>query len=483
MQNKSIKANMFYNTLLTVSSFVFPLFTFTYVARVLTPVGTGKVAFVNSILNYFMYLSTLGIPTYALRECVKVRSNKNELSKLFQELLLINIVSTLISYVLLFACVINISKFNQYKALFWSMSCVLLLNTIGVEWLFKALEEYKYITTRSLILRTIVIPLTFIFVRNENDYIAYGVLTVFTASASSVLNFIKVRKYVSFRRTQCLSIKQHIKPILVLFGSTVIISIYNNFDISMLGFLSTETEVGYYNAALKLKSMLLAVSTSITAVLIPKMVDYYSRQLFSEANKLLKKSLQISMLTALPLVVYTFIYAKDLLIFVCGDKYISAVPSLRVLCLCIIPLILTNIFGNQVLIPMGMEKRFTTSVFVGLWINLVLNSVLIVKIGSVGAAFATLVTEIWNLYYMSAGKKDIRNYLLKSINYGKYLVPILMAAITSIGLGVIFKDTNVFVRLVLTTIIYFFVFGIVHLCFKEETVYPIFVKIRNRMKK
>ncbi len=62
MNQKSIKKNMLMSTILTSANFVFPLITYSYVARVLTPAGTGKVAFVNSILSYFSYLAILVIP-------------------------------------------------------------------------------------------------------------------------------------------------------------------------------------------------------------------------------------------------------------------------------------------------------------------------------------------------------------------------------------------------------------------------------------
>lgn len=180
MQHKSMKKNMLMSIINTSSGFVFPLITYSYVARILHTTGTGKVAFVQSVLTYFSYIASLGISGYGMRECAKVRDDRNKLSKLTQELLIINLVSTIFSYALLIAVVVLSSKLQSYKSLFWVMSCSILLQTLGMEWLYGALEEYSYITIRSLVFKTISVILIFVLVKNENDYITYGALTIFT---------------------------------------------------------------------------------------------------------------------------------------------------------------------------------------------------------------------------------------------------------------------------------------------------------------
>ena len=98
-KEKSISKNVLLNTVLTLSNFAFPLITYSHVARILGPAGIGKVAFVNSILQYFSYLAILGIPVYGLRECSKLRNDKEALSHLVQELLVIAIIATVFSYI------------------------------------------------------------------------------------------------------------------------------------------------------------------------------------------------------------------------------------------------------------------------------------------------------------------------------------------------------------------------------------------------
>ena len=72
-ENNSIKFNFIVNSLLTISSFIFPLITFPYVSRILLPEGTGKVSFATSVVTYFNMFAQLGIPTYGICACAKVR--------------------------------------------------------------------------------------------------------------------------------------------------------------------------------------------------------------------------------------------------------------------------------------------------------------------------------------------------------------------------------------------------------------------------
>ena len=140
---------MIMNAILTMSSFIFPLITFPYASRVLLPSGTGKVAFANSVITYFTMFAQLGIPTYGIRACAKSRDDKIQLSKIVHELLCINIITCFCMYIAFIVMLFTVPRLNQDLSLFLIMGISIGLNAIGVEWLYKALEQYSYITIRS----------------------------------------------------------------------------------------------------------------------------------------------------------------------------------------------------------------------------------------------------------------------------------------------------------------------------------------------
>ena len=90
-RGKSVKKNFVMNALLAMSGFVFPIITFPYVSRVLGPAGTGRVSFATSVIAYFSMFAQLGIPTYGIRACAKVRDDRMALTRTVHELLGINL--------------------------------------------------------------------------------------------------------------------------------------------------------------------------------------------------------------------------------------------------------------------------------------------------------------------------------------------------------------------------------------------------------
>ena len=97
-KQSSLKVNFILNAILTISGFLFPLISFPYVSRVLQPIGTGKVQTATSFVAYFSMIAGLGIPTYGVRVCAKARDDKDKLSRVVQELFIINAVMSVVSY-------------------------------------------------------------------------------------------------------------------------------------------------------------------------------------------------------------------------------------------------------------------------------------------------------------------------------------------------------------------------------------------------
>jgi O-antigen/teichoic acid export membrane protein len=270
---------------------------------------------------------------------------------------------------------------------------------------------------------------------------------------------------------------------MILFSASLIISIYANFDLIMIGFIKDEYAVGLYDAALKVKNVVLSLSTAITSVFIPRISNYYSKKDFAGIKDLIIKSFKVSMVLALPATVYTFMYSKNVLIFLSGSEYIPATSTLQMLMLCTLALILTNIFANQLLIPFGKEKRFTQSVFVGLFINIILNFLLIPKYGSYGAAIGTLVTEIWNVIWMATGVKEYIGVLFKETKWYKYIIALILPIVTCFFVNSLLLDLKNIYIVLTTGIIFVSLYYLVLLIFKEDILLNNINKVFRKIKK
>lgn len=465
-KQKSLKINFIMNAFLTMSSFIFPLITFPYISRILLPEGTGKVSFATSVISYFVILAQLGIPTYGIRACAKVRDNREELSKTAHELLIINIIMCCFSYLILGILLMTVPKFKSEKTLLIIVSLTLLFNTIGMEWLYKALEQYMYITIRSIIFKVIAVIAMFLLVHEKSDYIIYGAISIFASSASNIFNLINVHKYINLKPIGNYNLKQHLKPVFIFFAISCAATIYTNLDTVMLGFIKTDSDVGCYNAAVRIKSILVSIVTSLGVVLLPRASYYLEHNMISEFYKITKKAINFVFIIAVPLMVYFILFAKEGIFLLSGSAYIGAVKPMQIIMPTLVFIGLTNIMGIQMLVPMGKEKIVLYSEIAGALVDLVINIVLIPRWASAGAAIGTLVAEIivWIVQYCAL-RKDVKSAYL-TIDYKTILWAILMAIV-----GVVWVKTlsiNVFFKLIISAVMFFGIYFGVLMIRKDE---------------
>ena len=230
MEKISLKKNFIMNCILTVSSLAVPFVTFPYVSRILLPEGIGRVSFATSVINYFLIFVQLGIPTYGIRAIAQVRDNRRDLSQRIKEILLINIFTCFIGYLFLAVFLMFGISDYEYRLLYCILGITLLTDSLGVEWLYKGLEQYRYMTIRSLFFKFLSLMGIFLFVKEKQDYLVYAFFSVFASAGSNLCNFIMIHKYVDREKIKIRDTIKHLKPILYFLAMSVAITVYTNLD-------------------------------------------------------------------------------------------------------------------------------------------------------------------------------------------------------------------------------------------------------------
>ncbi len=467
VKQHSVKYNFIMNFILTASNFIFPLITFPYVSRVLLASGNGKVNFAASVVNYFLMAASLGIPTYGIRACAKVRDDKDALSKTVQEILIINLFSTALVTLTYLICIFTVPRFEQDKTLYLIEGVNIVLNMFGVNWLYQALEQYDYITVRSVIFKFISMILMFLLVHQQSDYRIYAAITVVAAVGSNILNFIRLRRFVTFNRFNNYEFKKHLRPIFILFAQSVTTSIYTNLDTVMLGFMKNDEAVGLYTASVKVKGILLSIVTSLGSVLLPRMSYYVKQNAKDEFYKLLRLALNAVLFMSFPLAVYFSIESRNCILFLAGQGYLGAIPAMAIITVAIIPTGLTGIIGIQTLTPLNREKQVLFSVIVGAVTDFLLNLIMIPRWGAAGAALATTIAEFLVLLVQIILARDILKNVAGEIHFIKYL---LITAAVSIPTLILTQRLhyNVFINLVITAFVFFGIYVLILYAVKDE---------------
>lgn len=479
--DKSLKLNIIMNAILTMSSFIFPLITFPYVSRVLLPVGTGKVSFATSLISYFSMFAQLGIPTYGIRACAKVRDDEEELTRTAHELLAINLVMDVISYLSLVVALVFVPRLQEDKTLYVVVSFTIVLTSVGMEWLYKALEQYIYITVRSIVFKFIALIAMFLFVREQENYVIYGGITIFASCASNILNILNVHKYISMRPVGHYNIKRHLKPVFVFFAMSCATTIYTHMDTVMLGFMATDEDVGYYNAAVRIKSILVSIVTSLGTVLLPRASYYIEQGKMDEFKRISRKALNFVFVVASPMMIYFILYAQQGIYFLSGAAYTGSILPMQIIMPTLLFIGLTNILGIQILVPLGREKIVLYSEIAGASMNLVVNVLLIPRFFSAGAAVGTIAAELTVLVVQYFALRDQISIIFKSISYWKIVLGLLVGAVSSYWITS-FQFGN-FITLVFTACLFFGIYGGVLLVTKEKLTVDIFAQIIGGIKK
>lgn len=473
IKQKSLIKNSIFNVLYKLMNVIFPLITSIYVSRVILSDGVGKVSFASNIVSYFTLLAVLGIPSYGPREIGKQREQKEQINKICSELFFINLISSIVFSIGYLICIFSIERFNTNIMLFLVCGIPLFLNCINVDWMYQGIEEYGYIAIRSFVVKIIGFISLFIFVRTPNDYIIYGLINALSLAFNYFFNIIHLRKKIKLSLKE-LNIKKHLKPVLFLLVSSLAVELYTALDVTMLGFLCSDSIVGYYNNAIKIIKIIQSLITSISAVLLPRL-SYYFQTSKIEFNKLFSKALKVLLIFAVPATLGIFILSDKTILILYGVDFEPTINTLRILSLTLPLLVLNVLFGIQGLISTGNETKYLITVSIGAIVNLCLNMALINRFQQNGAALASLISESCVMISSIIFSRKIVKVHIDL----KYVISIIVASCAMVGsLFLIFLiPMNDIVSLIISIIAGAIIYFLVLFLLKEENVMNVFNRV------
>lgn len=390
-KKKSLIYNSVFNVIYQLLNVIFPLITSIYVSHILMAEGVGKVAYAQNIASYFVTIAPLGLVSYGVKEIATVKDNQEKRNKCFSELFLINAISTAVISILYYILILKAGAFEGEKLLYIVCGFSIILNFINVDWFYQGMEEYAYITIRSLIIKIVSMLLLFLLVRDKNDYIQYALIATIVGCANRVFNIVYLRKFIKIR-LKGLQLKRHMKPILILACNILLANIYSKVDITMLGYWKTDAITGYYANAFKIVNIILSVCIAMTDVFLPRLSYIYCNDR-KKYQELLNQGIEIVLAITCPAFIGISLLAHIMIPVLFGKTFLPAVSTVVILSM----LILIKGFGNlacyQVAISSGNEKKQTFAYILGCVVNVVLNALLIPKMNQNGAAIASVVSE------------------------------------------------------------------------------------------
>ena len=406
----NVLINIARTLVLTILSFM----TFPWVCRFLGSAQVGIYTWCNTFVMYFLVLAKIGIPNLAIRECVKVKDNKEKLSNKVQTFFLIQLITTVISFGLMCSLVFSVKEFTNNNEIIFLLSINFLSGAFSFEWLFIALEKQFYMSVRSIIVLSLSTLLIIIFVTNPSDIYIYAFITASVTLLTSIINMIYASKYISLKKTMPYEVKQYFKPLLVLCSISLIISFYNQTDTFILGFIDEgKNEVASYSVGIKGIDVIIGVITALSTVFIPRAAICYAQEDKKYFNRLNEYSVNICLFIVLPAIATMTTLAKPITGLISGNYtfaanqgYNNAPIVLIILSSMMITYSISDIIYGQILLPMKKEKFYLFALLGGTILNIALSIIfgkyVFRKNPAIGVAIGTSVTDLLILVFLVA---------------------------------------------------------------------------------
>ena len=419
MSQPSIKKNFAYKSVLTLSTYLINFITFPYVARVLGVERIGLVNFVDNTVNYFLLFATMGVGLLGVREIAAVKDDKERRDQVYSNVLALNLLFTLVSLGIYLLCVVTIPKLCQYDELFYIGTAKILFTVFLVEWFFTGVENFRYITLRSILIKVLYIISVFLFVRDTSDYRLYFILTVGVVVLNALINQFYIRRLVRIRWRD-IQLFKYLKQNVTLGIYALMTSMYLTFNVMYLGLMSNNMEVGYYTTAFKLYSVVLGFFSAFTNVMLPRMSSLLANGEKDRFQELVNRSFSVMATCCIPLILCSMILAPQIIYILSGPGYEGAILPMRIIMPAAFAVGMAQVLAIQVLMPMKKDKVLLVASIIGAVVSLLINLLVIPSLASAGSAIVLVCSE--------------------AVVTGTYVVYVLSHRLTWIPVGIIWKN-------------------------------------------
>lgn len=400
---RTLISNFGYLSLLQIASYVFPLITLPYLARVIGPEGFGKIAFASAIIVWFQTIADWGFNYTATRDVARVRDDKQKVSEIFSNVLWARCFLMVVSFALLIICVLLIPKFRESSNIIFVTALLIPGHIMFPDWFFQAIERMKYITILNLLSKIVFMILIFVFIKEKDDYILQPLFTSlgFVVSGIIAMYFILGRWNIKLHKPHFKTIVSTLKGSTDVFLNNIAPNLYNSFSIVLLGMWYGSVETGIFDAGKRFKDVCMQFLKIISRTFFP----FLSRK--GEKHSMFAK-LYIGLSTAAALLL--FIFAPLIIHLFYGSGFEESITVLRILSLALIPLGLDTVYGSQWLLQRGYERIMRNTTLVSSLVGFATALLLVHYFSFIGNSVTYLITStILGVTITIAAKMKMKN--------------------------------------------------------------------------
>lgn len=366
-----------------------------YLTNVLGLGNYGLYSFAFGISMYLVILTDYGFGFTGVKLISVHRDDEERVSNIFHSIQIIKILILITVLVFYTLAILFVDVLSENKKLFFLSFGILIGQTIVPVWFFQGMEKMKFITIINLLIRLIAVVLILIFVKTPKDInLAITSQSIGFSLAGLLSIYLAYSKFkLKFRIPKTSELIELLISNRYMFFSTLSLSIYKNFNVVLLGFLSTNFEVGLYSAVEKIIKAVQTLIAPLSQAIFPNMSLKFSKL---KSNIAVIKLFKLSSYYIIPLICITFLLIsfKDFFMDLLGVGNNNFSIVYYILLPVIVVGSLNYLLGIVGLVNLNKEKWFNKVTITGGIINLILCLLFSEKYGAIGSAVALAVAEL-----------------------------------------------------------------------------------------
>lgn len=381
---KKIAVNFVYQASYQLLLVVLPIITIPIVSEALGAEGIGYFNYVNSIVSYFTIIAGLGMSNYGVREISLVRKDKELLSRKFWELQIFNSIFALGTFMIF----IVLTLFLDNRIFFMISGVAIFSCLFDITWFFSGMEDFKRITIRNFIVKSISFLLIVLFIKKPEDLKLYFIITSLSIFFSQISIWLSLKRYICWIKVSIKESFCHFKPALEFFIEKVAVTAYQNATKTILGLMTTMTVVGYYSNAFSLIIMSGSIINAMNIVMIPRMSNMFGNNNEEGMIKLLQKTLHLQLYFTIPIMFGVMAVSNQMVDWFFGNDFSRIKDILPWLAPVVVFQSLQQGIASQYLIPKKNMRDYNISVVFGAIVTIFLTTVLVPYLEIYGAVIA-----------------------------------------------------------------------------------------------
>lgn len=424
----SVKKNFGWNLLLMVSGYLFPVITFPYITRVLGAEGLGIGNFVLSIVDYAVLFSTFGIAAIGSRYIPQCNDDKEKRNHVFNSLVTIHLLFSAVVLLIYIGAVYFVPQLHEHQYLYFVGATKVIFNVFLVEWLFQGMQDFRYITIRTIIIRFAYVVATFLFIHNPEDYDWYVYISVGQVVLNALVNWKYTRRFITFRLDYS-GLKEFLFPVFSMGINRILLSFYSTFNTMFLGFACSALAVGYFSAATKLYGIFIGLISAFNGVLVPHLNSLLGKGKIAEFKQKVSLSFSIVCLISIPFTIIAIVLGPEIIHFIAGPEYEAAVLPFQIISLQIVLVSLAQITENQILLSMKKFKEVLYCTLSSTALSVIIMLIWVPKYGEIAAAAAVAIphlVECLLLFYFARKALDFHFPMKETMTTILVSLPILI---------------------------------------------------------